>query len=70
MALFTRRQFISLAGSLPFTGTFTRRVLANPRASVVVVGGGFGGATCAKYLHRADPSLAVTLVTPHRQFIT
>ena len=70
MALFTRRQFISLAGSLPFTGTFTRRVLANPRASVVVVGGGFGGATCAKYLHRADPSLAITLVTPHRQFIT
>src|SRR5262245_49549920 len=37
---------------------------------VVVVGGGFGGATCAKYLRRADPSLEVTLVEPHRQFVT
>jgi sulfide dehydrogenase [flavocytochrome c] flavoprotein subunit len=35
-----------------------------------VVGGGFGGATCAKYLRRADPSLDVTLVEPHRQFVT
>jgi sulfide dehydrogenase [flavocytochrome c] flavoprotein subunit len=36
----------------------------------VVVGGGFGGATCAKYLRRADPTLEVTLVTPHSQFVT
>jgi sulfide dehydrogenase [flavocytochrome c] flavoprotein subunit len=36
----------------------------------VVVGGGFGGATCAKYIRRADPGIEVTLVTPHRQFIT
>jgi len=34
------------------------------------VGGGFGGATCAKYLRRADPSLDVTLIEPHRQFVT
>ena len=37
---------------------------------MVVVGGGFGGATCAKYLRRADPTLEVTLVTPQRQFVT
>jgi sulfide dehydrogenase [flavocytochrome c] flavoprotein subunit len=36
----------------------------------VVVGGGFGGATCAKYLRRADLAIDVTLVTPQRQFIT
>lgn len=29
-----------------------------------------GGATCAKYLRKADPRLAVTLVTPQHQFIT
>ena len=43
---------------------------ATTSARVVVVGGGFGGATCAKYLRRADPTLEVTLVTPQRQFIT
>jgi sulfide dehydrogenase [flavocytochrome c] flavoprotein subunit len=37
---------------------------------VVVVGGGFGGATCAKYIRRADPAIEVTLITPQRQFIT
>lgn len=69
MSMPTRRQFLSLAGSL-FTAVTTRRVWAKPRARVVVVGGGFGGATCAKYLRRADPSLEVTLVTPQRQFVT
>lgn len=68
--MLTRRQLLSLAGSLPFTCVLTRRVWAKTRARVVVVGGGFGGATCAKYLRRADPTLAVTLVTPHSQFVT
>ena len=66
----TRRQFFGLAGSLSFASVLTRRVRANTHARVVVVGGGFGGATCAKYLRLADPSLAVTLVTPQRQFVT
>lgn len=70
MSFFTRRQFFSLAGSLPFARLLTRRARANTRARIVVVGGGFGGATCAKYLRLADPSLEVTLVTPQRQFIT
>ena len=29
---------------------------------VVVVGGGFGGATCARFIRRIDPHIAVTLV--------
>jgi NADPH-dependent 2,4-dienoyl-CoA reductase/sulfur reductase-like enzyme len=29
---------------------------------VVVVGGGFGGATCARFIRRIDPRIAVTLV--------
>ena len=66
----TRRQFFSLAGSLPFARLLTGRAQASTQARVVVVGGGFGGAACAKYLRLADPSLAVTLVTPQRQFIT
>ena len=66
----TRRQFFSLAGSLPFVRPLIGRARANTQARAVVVGGGFGGATCAKYLRLADPSLEVTLVTLQPQFIT
>jgi sulfide dehydrogenase [flavocytochrome c] flavoprotein subunit len=37
---------------------------------VIVIGGGFGGATCAKYLKRFDSSLSVTLVSGTKEFIT
>jgi len=37
---------------------------------VVVVGGGFGGATCAKYLRRADAGLDVTLIEQQTAFVT
>ncbi len=37
---------------------------------VVVVGGGFGGATAAKYLKKLDPSLSVTLVEPRQVYMT
>lgn len=68
--MLTRRQFLRLAGSLPFATIPVRSGGAKTSARVVVIGGGFGGATCAKYLRRADPMLEVTLVTPQRQFIT
>jgi NADPH-dependent 2,4-dienoyl-CoA reductase/sulfur reductase-like enzyme len=38
---------------------------------VIVIGGGFGGATAAKYLrHWSDAQLDVTLIEPNRQFIS
>jgi sulfide dehydrogenase [flavocytochrome c] flavoprotein subunit len=39
-------------------------------ARVVVVGGGFAGATCAKYLRRADPTLKLTLVEREPRYVT
>ena len=36
---------------------------------VVVVGGGFGGATAAKYLRRLNPALRITLVEPADRFV-
>jgi NADPH-dependent 2,4-dienoyl-CoA reductase/sulfur reductase-like enzyme len=39
-------------------------------AHVIVVGGGFGGATAARYLKRGDPSLKVTLIEPATTFYT
>ncbi len=37
---------------------------------VVVVGGGFGGATAAKYVKRLDPTIDVTLIEPAARFYT
>jgi NADPH-dependent 2,4-dienoyl-CoA reductase/sulfur reductase-like enzyme len=37
-------------------------------ARVVVIGGGFGGASCARTMKRLDPRLAVTLVEPSRTY--
>lgn len=68
--MLTRRRFLGVVASLPLTGKLVSQAWAKPRARVVVVGGGFGGATCAKYLRRADQTIEVTLVTPRRQFIT
>jgi NADPH-dependent 2,4-dienoyl-CoA reductase/sulfur reductase-like enzyme len=37
---------------------------------VVVVGGGFGGATAARYIRRLDPAVEVTLIEPADRFYT
>jgi sulfide dehydrogenase [flavocytochrome c] flavoprotein chain len=37
-------------------------------ARVIVIGGGFGGASCARALKRLDPKLEVTLIEPNRTF--
>src|SRR6202166_3409982 len=41
---------------------------AQSAARVVVIGGGFGGASCAQALRRIDPKLEVTLIEPSRIF--
>jgi len=42
---------------------------ARPKARVAVVGGGYGGATAAKYLRLLDPAIDVTLIEPHADFV-
>lgn len=37
---------------------------------VVVIGGGWGGATAAKYVRLYDPKIEVVLIEPNRQFIS
>jgi NADPH-dependent 2,4-dienoyl-CoA reductase/sulfur reductase-like enzyme len=41
---------------------------AQSTARIVLVGGGFGGASCARALRRIDPKLEVTLIEPNRTF--
>ncbi len=68
--MMTRRSFLHLASGLLAAGVHPDLSRAETKGRVVVVGGGFGGATCAKYLRRADSSLDITLVTTQRSFIT
>jgi sulfide dehydrogenase [flavocytochrome c] flavoprotein chain len=42
---------------------------AQGAARIVVIGGGFGGASCARALRRIDPKLQVTLIEPGRIFV-
>ena len=70
-----RRSFIKLLGGsgLMLASVNPLSVFAMSKsasAQVVIVGGGFGGATCAKYLNMFDPSLSITLIEPSMRFKT
>lgn len=68
-----RRDFIKAAGIgmagllLPAGAQAKTRRAA---AKVVVVGAGYGGATCAKYLRVWDPSIDVTLIDPSPMMVS
>jgi NADPH-dependent 2,4-dienoyl-CoA reductase/sulfur reductase-like enzyme len=40
------------------------------RRRVVVIGGGWGGATAAKYVRLGDPSIEVILLEPNKEFVS
>lgn len=61
-----RRDFIKFAGAVSLAGCAT----TPSKARVVVVGGGFGGATAAKYIRLWDPSIDVVLVERESAFIS
>src|SRR5437879_12891786 len=76
----TRRQFLrssslglglGLAGGLAGCAASIKGDFA-PKTGrrVVVIGGGWGGATAAKYLRLADASIEVVLLEPNRQFVS
>ncbi|MES2068957.1 MAG: NAD(P)/FAD-dependent oxidoreductase [Pseudomonadota bacterium] len=70
-----RRQFMqALGGALPMAavlGSTVARAQAKTQARVVVVGGGYGGATAAKYLRLwGGGKIDVTLVEPNPHFIS
>jgi NADPH-dependent 2,4-dienoyl-CoA reductase/sulfur reductase-like enzyme len=67
-----RRDFLltSAAGAVLASLGGCASVGGQSRAKVVVVGGGYGGATAAKYIRLFDPSIEVTLVEPNETFIS
>ena len=43
---------------------------AQAKLRVIVIGGGWGGATAAKYVRLNDPSIEVTMLEPSKEFIS
>jgi sulfide dehydrogenase [flavocytochrome c] flavoprotein subunit len=75
MNAYDRRYFLKILGAgSAATGLsgllWPMQALAGATGKVVVVGGGFGGATCARYLKRWGPKLEVTLVERNTSYIT
>ena len=63
-----RRDFLKLAGAVSLAGCASAGTPS--KARVVVVGGGFGGATAAKYIRLWDPSIDVVLVERESSFVS
>ena len=78
MGALTRRAFLrsSAAGmglGLGLAGcasTVTGDIAPKSGRRVVVIGGGWGGATAARYVRMVDPSIEVVLLEPNRDFIS
>ncbi len=72
MSNITRRDFVKVAGLATAAGAFgfSPAVLAGKGGKVVIVGGGIGGATAARYIKRADPSIDVTLIEANSHYYT
>ncbi len=67
----TRRRFIQASGLATAVGTVGVPYIAmGATKKVVVVGGGTGGATAAKYLRMADSSIEVTLIEANKNYYT
>src|SRR5438477_4483611 len=64
-----RRTFLRLSAAGACAGVLARPAIAQGAGGrVVVVGGGFAGATCARFLKQLDPRLNVTLLEMSRTF--
>ena len=70
MTGFSRRRFVAAAAGASATLALPAIAYGQAAARVVVIGGGFGGATAARYLKKASPQLQVTLVEANRRFVT
>jgi len=73
MSRISRRNFVQITGGAAAVSTmgFSNILLAGKSAGhVVIIGGGVGGATAARYIKRADPAVQVTIVEPNANYYT
>jgi sulfide dehydrogenase [flavocytochrome c] flavoprotein subunit len=65
----SRRTVLTSAAALATSAVFfARPAIAQSAPRVVIVGGGFAGASAARALRRADPRIAITLVEANQTF--
>jgi sulfide dehydrogenase [flavocytochrome c] flavoprotein subunit len=64
----TRRNVVRGIATTAASFVFSSPSLAQSVARIVVVGGGFGGAACARALRKTNPRLQVTLIEPKATF--
>jgi NADPH-dependent 2,4-dienoyl-CoA reductase/sulfur reductase-like enzyme len=66
----TRRDAVFGIAGATLTAALTRPTLAQAAAHVAVIGGGFGGASCARALKRLDSRIEVTLIEANPTFVS
>src|ERR1700741_5466101 len=64
----SRRKLLRVAAASAASTLVNAPAVAQASPRVVIVGGGFGGATLARTLKKADPRISVTLVESSRTF--
>lgn len=67
--LLSRRGLIAGIAGAAALPNLTPRAIAQTSAKLVVVGGGFGGATAAKFLKHFLPNASVTLIEPNERYV-
>jgi sulfide dehydrogenase [flavocytochrome c] flavoprotein chain len=68
LCLVTRRNVVGGIAASTAASALPAPARAQSAARIVVIGGGFGGASCARALKRIDSKLLVTLIEPNRIF--
>lgn len=63
-----RRAFLAAALALTARPGLAAPAVLGARPKVIVVGAGFGGATCARYLKLWEPRIEVTVIEPNARF--
>src|SRR5260221_2975594 len=66
----TRREFGCIAGATCLTALTPRALSGQAKARIVVIGGGVGGATVAKYLAMSTATVNLTLIEPKQHYTT
>ena len=69
LRLMTRRNVVGGAAASAAAFALARPSRAQSAARIVVIGGGFGGASCVRALKRIDAKLEVTLIESNRIFV-
>jgi sulfide dehydrogenase [flavocytochrome c] flavoprotein subunit len=69
LRLMTRRTVVRGIAAAAASPALPSPSIAQAAARIVVIGGGFGGASCARALKRLDAKLKVTLIEPNRTFV-